>query len=259
MSGQSLSESDLEAIWEWPLPLAQLDRQPDPADLTTVNGSRSHLCLYGRCLADVGLIRWTAWVKCACIRVFCAVDDGRSRPPLRRCHLTVPCSIGANKDTFSKLGAYSVALFVLSLGPFFAIARTPFGGEARLLITLRAARRFTNVYSFPSHRVIICRSTSLDAQREGHHRVSGAAARASPPDMPIPNHAYAPTQRHAHLQRGCRRRHRQPRHCGVRLQRLPRGSGPGGRRRPAATARTAGGQPREGQAGLKWRSLAQSY
>lgn len=37
--------------------------------------------------------------------------------------------IGANRDTFTKLAAYSVALFVLSLVPFFLISRTAVGGE----------------------------------------------------------------------------------------------------------------------------------
>lgn len=36
--------------------------------------------------------------------------------------------IKANPDTFNKLGAFSVALFMLSLGSFFAITRTAVGG-----------------------------------------------------------------------------------------------------------------------------------
>jgi hypothetical protein len=39
--------------------------------------------------------------------------------------------IKANPDTFNKLGAFSVALFVLSLGSFFAITRTAVGGALR--------------------------------------------------------------------------------------------------------------------------------
>lgn len=36
--------------------------------------------------------------------------------------------IKANPDTFNKLGAFSMALFALSLGSFFAITRTAVGG-----------------------------------------------------------------------------------------------------------------------------------
>ena len=38
-----------------------------------------------------------------------------------------PCSIGQNKDTFSKLLVFSVALFSFGLIPFYLISRTDIG------------------------------------------------------------------------------------------------------------------------------------
>ena len=44
------------------------------------------------------------------------------------CNPSAPaCSIRHNKDTFSTLVIYSVALFVLGLGPFYLISRTSLG------------------------------------------------------------------------------------------------------------------------------------
>jgi hypothetical protein len=37
--------------------------------------------------------------------------------------------VAANKDTVKKLILFSIALFVLSLGSFFGVARTPVGGQ----------------------------------------------------------------------------------------------------------------------------------
>lgn len=41
--------------------------------------------------------------------------------------LNPPCSIRHNQDTFSTLVVFSVALFVLGLGPFYLISRTSLG------------------------------------------------------------------------------------------------------------------------------------
>lgn len=61
-------------------------------------------------------------------------QDGRRMFALTTVTLPQPAAMGirdvikANPDTFNKLGAFSVALFVLSLGSFFAITRTAVGG-----------------------------------------------------------------------------------------------------------------------------------
>jgi hypothetical protein len=164
-------------------------------------------------------MRWTVWARCACtVGPTHFSRSARAHPTTPRCSTRAPCSVGANKDTFAKLGGYSVALFVLSLGPFFAITRTPLGGEVPVRPAGGRRARPCSTYVRVASADPLRRPGGNHAQRERHDRVSGEACILTPP--PCALRTPPPFRTACLLQRGRRGRYCQSRHCGVRLQRL---------------------------------------
>ena len=94
--------------------------------------------------------------------------------------------IARNADTFSKLRFFSIALFVCSLGSFYAVVQTPVGGapagaRARVDCAVGLAMRMCAAGGSLYTGIVICGLLSLMAARGAASDVAGglvARARA---------------------------------------------------------------------------------